>query len=394
VKNDKFIRLAAVALSALLIAVGCGLSHSSPVTTVEQPGAETVNPMEITLTESLRERIKIGEPAMSAVSSTLSVPARIEVDRRRAVRVGAQVAGRVTQVFVHEGDSVTQGQLLADIHSPQLSETQAAFLKASTRQQLARKAVERAQQLLQANVIGIAELQRREGELAEASAEVSAGRDQLTLLGMSEETIAGIEQTRTMNPVTRMVAIMSGTVLERNVTAGQVVQTSDTGFMIADLANVWLVADVPEQSAGNIHVGLGVEAQIPALPGPLIRGTLSFVSPIVNRETRTVSIRMDLPNPRGLYKPEMLATMTLQAESSQRVMVPSSAVVRENDSEHVFVQVTENKFVLRKVGLGDEFKSGRVLLDGLRTGEKIVLDGAFHLNNERRRLAVRNGEGG
>ncbi|MFN8005927.1 MAG: efflux RND transporter periplasmic adaptor subunit [Terriglobia bacterium] len=379
-------------LGVLLGAGGCKLSGSSPIAG-EVSAAQAKNPLEISASKMLMERLRIGEPSWAEVSSTLRVPARVEVDRRRAVRVGAPVDGRVTELYVHEGDMVQLNQPLASIYSTQLSETQAAFLKAYTRQQLAQKAVDRAQQLLKADVIGVAELQRREAELAEAAAEVNAGRDQLAVLGMSKESIGRIEQTRIMNSVTRLVASASGTILERNVTVGQVVQTSDTAFVIADLANVWLVADVPEQSAGEIHLGYDVEAEIPALPGRELEGRISFVSPIVNPETRTVLIHMDLPNPRGFYKPAMLANMTLRDQASREWVIPMTAVVRENDREYVFVRMNENTFVLREVELGGQYQGRRVLLNGLKSGEQIVLDGAFHLNNERRRQAVRSEEG-
>lgn len=90
----------------------------------------------------------------------------------------------------------------------------------------------------------------------------------------------------------------------------------------------------------------------------------------------------------------MLATMTLKDQASQQLVVPASAVVREADREHVFVQVSDNRFLLRNVELGNEFRNQRILIDGVQAGEKIVLDGAFHLNNERRRLAIQAAEGG
>ncbi|MCB1021486.1 MAG: efflux RND transporter periplasmic adaptor subunit, partial [Acidobacteria bacterium] len=289
--------------------------------------------------------------------------------------------------------TVTAGKVLAVIYSTQLSETQAEFLKAYTRQQLANRAVERAQQLLEADVIGIAELQRREAELADAEAEIAAARDQLSVLGMSKEKIDRVEKTRSVSSTIEVVAPASGTILRRHVTVGQVVQESDDAFDIADLGRVWLVADVPEQSIGSLRAGSGVEAEVPAIPDRTISGRLSYVSPTVNPNTRTVEIRMDVVNGDRRLKPAMLAEMTLTDYSSVARVVPSSAVVRENDREYVFVQMTENRFALREVELGDEFDGARVLLDGVREDQQIVLDGAFHLNNERRRRAVSGEEG-
>src|SRR5262249_50807736 len=144
----------------------------------------------------------------------------------------------------------------------------------------------------------------------------------------------------------------------------------------------------PEQSAGNILVGQSAEAEIEALAGEIIRGKLSFVSAMVNPETRTVRVRMDLPNLRQRYKPAMLAKMIVSGHRENRRVIPSSAVVREGNQEHVFVQTGEDRFLLRPVTLGAEQSGMRVLIDGIRPGEQIVIDGAFHLNAERKRAAV------
>jgi membrane fusion protein, heavy metal efflux system len=246
---------------------------------------------------------------------------------------------------------------------------------------------------LAADVIGVAELQRREAELADAEAEVAAATDQLLVLGMSQERITEVERSRAVSSVIELVAPASGTILRRNVTVGQVVQETDTAFEISDLAKVWLVAEVPEQSIGTLRAGSTVEAEVPAIPGLSFSGKLSYVSATVNADTRTVEIRMDVDNRGRKLKPAMLATMMLTDYSQRARVVPSSAVVRENDRDYLFVQLDEMRFALREVQLGDEFQNRRVLLDGLREGQAIVLDGAFHLNNERRRRAVSGEEG-
>jgi cobalt-zinc-cadmium efflux system membrane fusion protein len=177
-------------------------------------------------------------------------------------------------------------------------------------------------------------------------------------------------------------------VLERKATTGQIIQPAETVFVLADLTNTWLVADLPEQIAGNIEPDRIVEAEISALPGHIVRGRLSHVSPIVDPETRTVRTRMNLPNPNRRYKPAMLATIVLKDEAAQRRVVPASAVVRENNRDHVFVQTAPETFLLRPVELDEAGEGRRVVISGIGDDEKIVLDGAFHLNNERNRLAL------
>jgi cobalt-zinc-cadmium efflux system membrane fusion protein len=337
----------------------------------------------------MMKRIRLGGPEWAEVRGTLSVPARVEADETRITRVGSPVTGRITELEVMEGQTVKRGQVLALLHSTELSDTQFGYLRAVSQRQLAARAVDRARQLVGAGVIGEAELQRRDAELTQATAEVSTWHNQLQVLGMSDEAMEKLESSRAVNSVAQIVASMDGTVLERRVTLGQVVQPADTVFVVADLSSVWLVADVPEQAAGYIRIGKDALAEVPALPGATLHGKISFVSALVNAETHTVRVRMDLPNPDGLYKPAMLSTMMLADRPERKLVLPASAIVREANRDHVFVQAAERTFVLREVTLAGEYGDNRVLAGGLRDGEKIALDGAFHLNTERKKAALK-----
>jgi cobalt-zinc-cadmium efflux system membrane fusion protein len=384
------IPLLMTALGGVLVLASLGCSHavSQPSAAAAAPEKAPADPMEIQANDALMQRIKLGEPSYSEIGGSLTVAARVEVDETRIARVGSPVMGRITQLDVREGQEVTAGELLAVLNSTGLSDGQLSFLKAISQEQLAERAVSRAQQLLEAGVIGSAELRRREAELSQATAERAATRDELAVLGMPEDAIERLQTTRSINSTSRVVASRSGVVLERKVTVGQVIQPADTLAEIADLSSLWLVADVPEQAAGAIAPGQTVEAEIVARPGEIIRGKLSFVSATVNPETRTVRARMELANPRHKYKPAMLANMTVKDPTQKRQVVPVSAVVRDGGHENIFVQAGPNRFLLRPVTLGEQIGAQRVLLDGVRPGEHIVIDGAFHLNNERVRLSA------
>jgi cobalt-zinc-cadmium efflux system membrane fusion protein len=375
-------------MSMALLLAGCQANASRQDN--DRP-VKSRNPLEMKVAPTLRSQIKVGELKWAPVSGSLRVSGRVEADGTRLARVGSPVTGRITDLLVMEGERVKRGQVLATIYSTELSDTQFAFIKAYSQQQLSRRAAERAKQLLSADVIGTAELQRREAEVLQASAEVSALKQQLKVLGMSDEAIEELETTRKLNSQYQVIASIDGTVLERKVTIGQIVQPAEIAFMIADLSSVWLMADIPEQDAGDITVGKAVEAEIAAFPEQIIQGRLSFVSATVNPETRTVRTRMNLPNPGGKYKPAMLATVTLKDGVQREQVIPATAIVRENNQDHVFVQTGADTFVLQQIALGDEFGDFRVVKDGLQPGQKIVLDGAFHLNNERKRLALQGG---
>lgn len=378
---------ALASIAVLLLAAGGCKKKTAPAEAAVQEDATV-----ITVTPDLAKQLSIGEPKIEEVAGSLQVAARIDTDASRIARIGSPVAGRIIKLLVLEGQYVRRGESLATLHSTDLSDTQFSFIKANSQENLARQATERAEQLVKADVMGRAELERRRAELLQASTEAQAFRTQLGVLGMSDAAIRKLETTRKLNADYPIISTISGTVLERKVTIGQIVQPAEIAFMVADLSNVWVIADVPEQSAGKLHKGMEVIVKIPALPEQEIHGKLSYVSPIVDPGTRTVQVRMDLPNPKGIYKPAMLAGLTFVDASERKNTIPSTAVVREENKDYVFVQIGPAKFMLREVSLGLEDGDRRVLESGVSPGEKIVLDGAFHLNNQRKQNAIKGGE--
>ena len=376
-----------VVMSALLALPGCNRAGN----TTSAASAIQNDPLAIEVPPALMSTISVGHPQWQEITTEQKAAARMQTDASRVARIGSPVEGRITRVVVFEGQKVHQGQVLAMLHSNSLSDTQFAFIKASSQQTLSEQAAERARQLVQLDVIGKAELQKREAEVLQNVTEVASLRAQLQGLGMSENAIRKLETTRKLNSEYPIIASISGTVVERSVTVGQVVRPADQAFLIADLSNLWFVAEVPEEQAGSLTVGKTVFATVPALPDQVIKGRLSFVSPVVNPETRTVQARMDLPNPQGLFKPDMLASMTFENRPEKGLTIPSTAVVREDNKDHVFVQKSNRTFLLRQVELGAEVSDHRVVLRGLTANDTIVLDGAFHLNNQRKQEQIKGG---
>ncbi|MDO8891365.1 MAG: efflux RND transporter periplasmic adaptor subunit [Sulfurimicrobium sp.] len=376
-KRPLFPILIAVLLTAALS--GCQGKEAPPAATAP------ADPSLVTVPADFLQRLKIAPADEGEATETLRVPARIEVDEQRVARIGATVTGRVTQIHATLGQRVKRGEQLATLHSTELSAAQLAYLKALSQTELQRRAVERAKLLFASDVIGAAELQKRESELAQAQAEMQASQGQLGVLGMTESAMAKLAASRTVHSLSSITATLDGAVIERKVTPGQVVQPADALFTVADLSHVWLVAEVPEQQAALIKKGESAQAEIPALNGKRIEGRLIYVADIVNPERRTVTVRMDVDNPDRLLKPEMLASMLIQGAPQRRLVVPAAAVVREDNKDHVFVQLDGTRFQLRPVVLGQESNGYVPVQSGLKGGEPIVTEGAFHLNNERKR---------
>ncbi len=343
------------------------------------------DPALVMASQQLFEQLKIAEVSHAEVAETLRVAGNIGFNEQRLARIGASITGRVMQVDAHLGQVVRQGEVLARLNSSELSQQQLAYLKALAQLDLNKRNAERAKALFEADVIGAAELQRRESEYRISQAETRAAADQLRLLGVSDATIARLGRQGEVDSVTPVIASLAGVVVERKLVQGQVVQPSDVLFTVADLSRLWAVAQVPEQQVGQVRVGQSVSIEVPALGNEKLVGKLIYVAQTIDPETRTVLVRSELDNHDGRLKPAMLATMLIAARPQERLVVPASAVVRENDEEHVFVAEGERTFRLLAVKLGPEQGGVRVVLSGLKGGEKLVVSGAFHLNNERNR---------
>lgn len=380
--------ITSAATVAVLFTAGCDSPEPAVAAKQAAAPAPAADPSLVSLRPEMAQRLKTAQPALIEVAETLQVPGQIEVDEQKLVRIGASVTGRVVEVTARVGDQVNAGRALAQIASPELTQAQLAYLRAHSQAALAERAAERARQLLTADVIGSAELQRRESELQVSRAELSAAADQLRILGVGNAALRELASRGRILPAVAITASKSGVIIERNVTIGQVVQPAEQLFSVADLSSVWVVGGVPEQDARAVSIGQKVEIIVPALGGQALTGRIVFVADTVNPQTRTVMVRTLVGNPQRQLKPAMLATMRIAGNPQQRLVVPNAAVVREANRDHVFVALGNNRFRLTPVDLGAAVGEVRPVLRGLNAEQSIVVDGAFHLNNERKRAEL------
>ena len=383
----------ALALAGLttLTLTGCGKEEPAAAVAAADTKAE-LDPMEVVVSAEMATNFKTAAVTQAEVASVQEVAGRIEANERKVTRIGAAVTGRVTEVLAETGDRVKAGQTLARVASPELTTAQLAYMRASATATLAERSVERARQLIAADVIGSAELLRRESEVQIARAELRAAGDQLKLMGLSADALSSLRAKGNVAPNAAITASAAGIVIERQVSQGQVAQPGDPLFTVADLSNVWVVGALPEQIARSVQTGQNVQIDVPALGLTVeetpISGKIIYVGDTVSPETRTVTIRTQVDNKDLALKPQMLSTMKIQGAMEKTLAIPSLAVVRENDKDHVYVKKAENHYRLTPVELGAASGGLRPVLKGLSEGSQIVVEGAFHLNNERKRAEL------
>ena len=369
-----------------LLLVGCDKSESdsSEKEVPQQNSAEERDINSITVRPELAARLKIGQPTFVDLADKIQVPSRVQVDEERTAQIGSYVTGRIINMFVILGDYVKAGDRLARITSPDLTQSQLAYLRASSRVVVTQKAAERARHLLAADAIPLAEVERRQSELEIAKAELGAATNQLRLYGISDVDLKAISKNGKVLPWLDIKATREGYVIARNVIVGQVVQPSDPLFQVADLSSVWVVGDVPEQIARDVHLGQHVEINVPALGSAELDGVIIFVSDTVNRLTRTVMTRVLVENPDRKLKPDMLANMHITDAQNKTLVVPEAAVVRELNQDYVFIAESDDHFQRVPVELGHEVADFRPVLSGITIDQRIVVEGAFHLDSERK----------
>ena len=341
------------------------------------------NPNEVTASSEILDQIKFEPAKIIPIKKTLDIPGSIEVKQNLLARIGSPVQGRIIEIKGELGKTVKQGDVLAVINSTELAKQQLAYIKSVQMVELKTKAYERAVLLFDADVVSEAQKLQRKTELSAAKADMEASKDQLTVMGMTVKEIEAIPSETQIDATTNIVAKIDGKIIKKNVNVGQVVDPTEDIFTIAMLNEVWGVAQVPERQIGFLKEGDDLLIDVPAYESKFVEGKITYLGDIVDPVTRTVTIRTEIDNAHGLLKPDMLITMKVSGKKIEKVGVPINAIVSIDDIPNIFVKTGENKFLMRPVTLGIKNKDAVHIDDGLLEGEEVVIDGAFHLNNER-----------
>ena len=342
-----------------------------------------INPNEVIANADMLKQIKFEAAKIIPIKRTLDIPGSIEVKQKLLARIGSPVQGRIIEINGELGDTVKQGDVLAVINSTELAKQQLAYIKSVQMVELKTKAYERAVLLFDADVVSEAQKLERKTELSSAKADMEASKDQLFVMGMTVAEIEAIKSETQIDAITNIVAKIDGKIIKINVNVGQVVDPTEDIFTIAMLNEVWGVAQIPERQIGFLKEGDDLLIDVPAYEDKLVEGKITYLGDIVDPVTRTVTIRTEIDNNHGLLKPDMLITMKVSGMKIEKVGVPINAIVSIDDIPNIFVKTGNNKFLLRPVTLGIKNKEFVHIDDGLLEGEEVVIDGAFHLNNER-----------
>lgn len=373
---------------AAMMEVGCEGTPSDVAASKSPAAAPTSGLITLTAEESSRVGLIVQPVTRSDFRVHRDFPASVQPNQRNMAEITTLVRGRVVEVYGDLGQQVKANAPLAILYSSELGLAQSGYLKAQAKLHVAEQAYSRAEFLLQEQVIGEAEAQRRRAELLSSQAEANEAHDRLKLLGMNDEEFARLEKSRKIRSVVPIVAPFAGRIIGRKLTRGEVVETTENLFVIADLSEVWVQANIPEKDIPFVHSihasgGTQVEVRVNAYPKEVFNGTITYVGDVLDPVTRTMQLRIELPNRDGRLKPEMFATIRLFSEAQpDRLAVPEAALQRDQGKIFVFVQRGATEYELREVHVGESNGTVTAIISGLSEGEQVVTQGAFVLKSE------------
>ena len=323
----------------------------------------------------LRTLLAVAPPTLKEVARTLVLPATVEADPSRTVKVLPPVTGRITELKVQLGGRVVQGQELAVIDSGDLAQAYSDIEKARSTVTLTKKALDRQLNLEKAGGAAIKDREQAQSDYAQAVSELERSESRLRAMGIPSDQK---EQSRLLS----VKAPVSGSVIDLQVAPGAFVNDPTAAMMtIANLDTIWVTANVPEKDIAFVFPGQSVKVTFRSYPDDVFEGKVLFVSDVVESDTRRNKVRIAFDNPDKMLKPNMFADASFAAPAMSRLMVPTSALLMTNDATSVFVEVSDWAFERRNVEIAYQEGTAVAIKTGIRSGERVVVKGGVRLND-------------
>ncbi len=379
-------KLAAALALLALPALSCGGRPAEDAAAGKAAAAPAApspeRPRQITLDPAQRQRVRLETVAMAPFRRTVETTGTVAFDQNRATQVLAPISGPVARLTVQLGDRVARGQTLALVASPDFAADVSALRKAEATAKNARRVATLDEQLFKNEAIARRDMEQAETDAVAAEADRDSALEALRALGVDKKTLDDILANRPV--VVSGGAIRSplaGTVVERLITPGQLLQAGTTPcFTVADLSTVWVMGNIFEPDLPFVAPGDRAEVTAGAGGAP-IEGRVDYVSAIVDPSTRAIPVRIVAPNPNGVLKRDLYVRVAIQSRrETTGLLVPVSAVLRDDENlPYVYVASADGSFARRRVELGSRAGDRQEIASGLKPGEAIVADGGLFL---------------
>jgi len=323
----------------------------------------------------LRQRLSVAAAPAEERSGLVTAPGIVESDPARTVNVLPPGAGRVREVKVALGDRVQRGQVLATIDSPDLAQAYSDYDKAAAAALLAAKNLRYQEEQFRIGAAAQRDLESARNDNSQAVAEYERSRVHLRAMGATEDAQGEGRLLMVRAPA-------AGSITALAIAPGATINDDTQSIMtLADLSVVWVTALIAEQDVASVARNQDAEVAVDAYPGKTLHGKVLFVSDVLESDSRRDKTRIAFPNPDAWLKPNMFATVTLHGPALSRVVLPSSALLMNNDRTSVFVAVAPWTFERRTVQPLLQEGPRVVIESGVKPGEQVVIKGGILLND-------------
>ena len=351
----------------LLVFTGCNKLdkpvRSDDSTSVAHDGNRVIVPPK----SPLASRLQVEPAKTTTIRRQVTAPASVEADPARYAKILPPLNGRVLQLFVHPGDSVTKGQQLLAIDAPDFVGAQTDYAKARSVLAQAERALTRQEDLATHGIIGQRDVDQARTDRDTALSDFNRTKDRLRLLGMDPENTQLGAPLIVRSPV-------SGKVLDVLTATGEFRNDPTAPLMtVADLSDIWVTANVQEKDIHYVHRGDPAIATFAAYPTEAFQGKVLFVADVLDPDTRTAKVRIAYPNKDGRLRPAMFANVILRTWDTQELTIPTTALVMSGDHTTVFVQVAENTYEQRPVMTGEQQGDRTIIKSGVQAGDKVLI---------------------
>ena len=377
-------------LGVCLAACDSAAAPNAEATAEESPAGDTQGTIHLSPEAVASAGITVGAAEIRPLRTQIETTGSVDFDQRRFAHVSPRVGGRVEAALAEIGDVVRSGQVLARVDSIELGEAIVEYLQAKARAELARETFERERGLFADRISSEQEMLSAQASAREADAALRGAEEHLHLLGISDDHVRGLGYDQPRASIYEVRAPFAGTIVERHVTLGEIVEPQSQLFEIADLSRLWVWIDVFERDLARVHLDDDVEIHVDTYPEIGFAGKVVFLGNQIETESRTARARIEVPNPEGRLRPGMFARVRIsdphaadgKAESVSVLAVPEGALQREGNAYLVFVALGDGKFESRKVRTGRRGDGFVEILDGLSAGEAVAVSGTFVLKSE------------
>lgn len=350
----------ALASVSLLVHAGCQRANAAtPAATVPEDGS-----IAVPADSPFRGRLVVAAVESREVRPKLLAPATVEADPAHLAKIAPPLTGRVKSLFVRQGQLVKAGQPLFELDAPDLVAARADFLRAKSVLLQAEQALRRQKDLLEHSIAAQRDVEEAQTGFDVARDDLKRAEVRLKLLGIGSGELDAPLMVRSP---------LAGQVLSLAAAPGEFRNDSTTPLLVvADLTSLWVTANVPERDIEKVRVGDAAQIQVAACGDRRLSGRVLFIENVLDADTRTAKVRIQLDNSDGRLKPGMFATVGLEGAPAPALVVPTTALFVGETESYVWVEKSPWSFVRRDVELGSQDRDTAVVVKGLASGERIV----------------------